>query len=178
MPASGAETVIGRQPGSMHKLSSCPKQTEAISKLDKALRFVAGASLALVLLVIILQVAMRYMLQAVPFFMEEAARYLCIWGVFAGIASAVFHGTHIRVAVLQHSLRRAGKSLGLLLEFTCLCLYLLVAIYGFKLALFLHAEKSIAMGLPLSVPVAAIPVFFTAAAIMSVANIRNYRTRP
>ena len=158
----------------MQKLSFCPKRTGVISGLDKALRIVAGASLALVLLVIILQVAMRYILQTVPFFIEEAARYLCIWGVFSGVASAVFHGTHIRVAVLQHSLRKAGKSIGLLLEFVCLCLYLLVAIYGFKLALFLHAEKSIAMGIPLSVPVAAIPVFFTAAAIMSVAS---YRTR-
>lgn len=153
-----------------------PRAETVIEKLDRALRVIAGASLALVFLVIILQVAMRYLLQSVPFFMEEAARYLCTWGIFAGVASAIFHGTHIRVAVLQDRLRKAGRPIGLLLEFTCLCLYTLVAVSGLQLALFLHAEKSIAMGIPLSVPVAAIPVFFTAAAILSVARIRNRRT--
>ena len=142
-----------------------------IEKLDRALRIIAGASLALVFLAILLQVAMRYLLQSVPFFMEEAARYLCAWGIFAGIASAIFHGTHIRVAVLQDRLRKAGRPIGLLLEFTCLCLYVLVAVYGFKLALFLHLERSIAMGIPLSVPVAAIPVFFTVASLVSSARI-------
>ena len=142
-----------------------------IGKLDKALQFIAGASLALVFLVILSQVAMRYLLQSVPFFMEEAARYLCIWGVFAGVASAVYHGAHIRVTVLQDRLGRAGKPVGLLLEFVCFCLYVLVAVSGFKLALFLHLEKSIAMGIPLSVPVAALPVFFTAAAILAIARM-------
>ena len=97
-----------------------PRAETVIEKLDRALRVIAGASLALVFLVIILQVAMRYLLQSVPFFMEEAARYLCAWGIFAGVASAIFHGTHIRVAVLQNRLRKAGRPIRLLLEFTCL----------------------------------------------------------
>ena len=142
-----------------------------IDKLDKTLRMIAGASLALVFLVIIIQVAMRYLLQSVPFFMEEVARYLCIWGVFAGVVAAVIHGTHIRVTVLQDRLGKAAKPLGLLLECVCLCLYVLVTVYGFKLMLFLHAEKSIAMGVPLSVPVAAIPVFFTIASLVSGARV-------
>ena len=143
-----------------------------IGKLDQALRVVAGASLALVFLVIITQVVMRYLLQSVPFFMEEAARYLCTWGVFSGMASAIVHGAHIRVGVLQHFFDRVtGNSFGLFLELICFCLYALVAVYGFKLALFLHLEKSIAMGIPLSVPVAAIPVFFTVASVVSIARI-------
>lgn len=143
-----------------------------IGRLDQALRVVAGASLALVFLVIIVQVAMRYLLQSVPFFMEEAARYLCTWGVFSGVASAIVHGTHIRVGVLQHFFDRlTGNSFGLFLELISFCLYALVAVYGFKLALFLHLEKSIAMGIPLSVPVAAIPVFFTVASVVSIVRI-------
>lgn len=143
-----------------------------IGRLDRALRITAGASLALVFLVIVVQVAMRYLLQSVPFFMEEAARYLCTWGVFSGVASAVVHGAHIRVGVLQHFFDRlTGNSFGLFLELTSFCLYALVAVYGFKLALFLHLEKSIAMGIPLSVPVAAIPVFFTVASVVSIVRI-------
>ena len=153
-----------------------------IGRLDQALRVVAGASLALVFLVIIVQVAMRYLLQSVPFFMEEAARYLCTWGVFSGVASAIVHGTHIRAGVLQHFFDRlTGNSFGLFLELICFCLYALVAVYGFKLALFLHLEKSIAMGIPLSVPVAAIPVFFTVASIVSLIRILtrfNRRLKP
>ena len=150
-----------------------------VGKLDRALRVVAGTGLALVFLVILLQVVMRYVLQSVPFFMEEAARYLCAWGVFSGAASAIVHGAHIRVGVLQHFFDHlTGNRFGLFLESTCFCLYALVAVYGFKLALFLHLEKSIALGIPLSIPVAAIPVFFTAACIISVARIRNYRTGP
>ena len=141
-------------------------------RLDQALRVIAGASLALVFLAILLQVAMRYLLQSTPFFLEEAARYFCIWGVFSGVGCGIIHRTHIRVGALQQFFPRlAGKSLALLLECLCLCLYALVAVYGYKLMLFLHVEKSIAMGLPLSVPVAAIPVFFTVAAIISMARI-------
>ena len=143
-----------------------------IDGLDKTLRFIAGASLALVFLVILAQVAMRYLFQSVPFFMEEAARYLCTWGVFSGLTSAIIHGTHIRVGVVQQYFsRRTGSRPGLFLEFVSLCLYALVAVYGFKLVLFLHVEKSIAMGIPLSVPVAAIPVFFTFASFISIARI-------
>ena len=155
-----------------------PRLETVIGKLDQALRVVAGASLALVFLVIIVQVAMRYLFQSVPFFMEEAARYLCIWGVFSGAASAIVHGTHIRVGVLQRFFDRwTGNSFGLFLELTSFCLYALVAVYGFKLALFLHLEKSIAMGIPLSAPVAAIPVFFTIAAVVSIVRIFNYRLK-
>ena len=140
--------------------------------LDQALRVIAGASLALVFLAILLQVALRYLLQSVPFFLEEAARYLCIWGVFSGIGCGIIHGTHIRVGALQQLFPRfAGQTLTLLLECVCLCLYALVAVYGYRLMLFLHAEKSIAMGLPLSVPVAAIPVFFAVAVVISMARI-------
>ena len=150
-----------------------------INKLDKTLRIVAGASLALVFLVILAQVAMRYLFQSVPFFMEEAARYLCIWGVFSGVTSAIIHGTHIRVGVVQQYVSRmTGKWPGLFLELVSLCLYALVAVYGFKLMLFLHVEKSIAMGIPLSVPVAAIPVFFTFASIISLARFCNPHISP
>ena len=150
-----------------------------IDKLDKTLRIVAGASLALVFLVILAQVAMRYLFQSVPFFMEEAARYLCIWGVFSGVTSAIIHGTHIRVGVVQqYFFRMTGKSPGLFLEFVSLCLYGILAVYGFKLTLFLQVEKSIAMGIPLSIPVAAIPLFFTVASIISLARIYKQLPRP
>ena len=150
-----------------------------IDKLDRTLRIVAGASLVLVFLVILTQVAMRYLFQSVPFFMEEAARYLCIWGVFSGVTSAIIHGTHIRVGIVQQFFsRKTGISLVPFLEFVSLCLYALVALHGFKLMLFLHVEKSIAMGIPLSVPVAAIPVFFTFASIISLARIYKQLSRP
>lgn len=166
----GRETEAGVDPAL--------RAATVIEKLDRALRIIAGASLALVFLVILLQVAMRYLLQSVPFFMEEAARHVCAWGVFAGVASAIFHGTHIRVSILQDRLRKAGKPIGLVLEAACLCLYVLVAVSGLQLALFLHAEKSIAMGIPLSVPVAAIPVFFSAAAVLCVARMRTWGSGP
>ena len=152
----------------------CPRAETAIERLDRALRVIAGAGLALVFLVIILQVAMRYLLQSVPFFMEEAARYLCTWGVFAGVASAIFHGAHIRVAVLQDRLRKAGRPIGLLLEFACLCLYALVAVSGLQTgAVPARLRRVSPWASRCLIPVAAIPVFFTAAAILSVARIRN-----
>ena len=148
----------------------------ALARLDQALRIIAGASLALVFLLIIVQVLMRYLLHTVPFFMEEAARYLCIWGVFSGVASGIYQGTHIRVTILQRLFCKAGKSLALLLEGSCAGLYALLAVSGYKLALFLHLERSIAMGIPLSVPAAALPVFFTAACI--IAMVRVCQRRP
>ena len=143
-----------------------------IGKLDKILRLLGGASLALVFLVILTQVAMRYIFQSVPFFMEEVARYLCIWGVFAGVTCSIIHNSHIRVDLLQQFFSRStGKLLSLFLELVSLCLYAIIAVFGFKLTFFLHAEKSIGMGLPLSVPVAAIPIFFTLASIIALVRI-------
>ena len=143
-----------------------------IGKLDKILRLLGGASLALVFLVILTQVAMRYIFQSVPFFMEEVARYLCIWGVFAGVTCSIIHNSHIRVDLLQQFFSRStGKLLSLFLELVSLCLYTIIAVFGFKLTFFLHVEKSIGMGLPLSVPVAAIPIFFTLASIIALVRI-------
>ncbi len=163
----------------MPVIDSVSRFETMIEMLDRTLRLLAGASLALVFLIIIIQVAMRYVFQTVPFFMEEAARYLCIWGVFSGMASAIVHSAHIRVGVLRDIFNRlTGNSFGLFLESICFFLYALVAGYGFKLMQFLHIEKSIALGIPLSIPVSAIPVFFTAAAIISIARILNYRFKP
>lgn len=143
-----------------------------INKLDKALHLISATCLALVFIIILLQVVMRYVFQFVPFFIEESARYLCIWGVLAGMTASILHRTHIRVDLLQQMLHgKINKSLSLFLELVSLCLYLTFAVLGYKLTLFLHIEKSIGLGLPLSIPAAAIPFFFTLAVVASLVNI-------
>jgi C4-dicarboxylate transporter DctQ subunit len=129
-------------------------------------QFISGACMVLIFSVMLAQVIMRYVFGSVPFFVEEVSRYLLIWGVLAGIAVSIWNGSHLRVdLLLQIAPRIMRTPLQFFLAMTTLAVYLIFAVYGFKLVLFLHAERSISMGLPLSVPSAAIPLFFGAAAV-------------
>lgn len=68
-------------------------------RLNTAVSWVAGLCFAAMLIVVMLQVVARYIFASPPFWTEELARWLMVWGGLLG-ASVAFH-THADPAMIQ-----------------------------------------------------------------------------
>lgn len=91
----------GSEMGSQSGLSAFAGLIGRLFKhLDRALLCITGALLFLVLVVVLLQVIMRYVFHAPTVWSEELATLLFVWFVMLGIPTALHHRQHIRVEVL------------------------------------------------------------------------------
>ena len=70
-------------------------------RLNRATEFVIALLLCVTVLVTLLQVTFRYGLDSSLSWSEELARYLFIWVIFLGIASAARRGEHMAVTALS-----------------------------------------------------------------------------
>lgn len=64
---------------------------------------------------VLLEVVTRNIIQVPTTWVEELSRFMCVWTVFLGAASAWYRGSHIVINVLPHRLK--GLSQKLLLIF-------------------------------------------------------------
>jgi TRAP-type C4-dicarboxylate transport system permease small subunit len=69
-------------------------------RLNRATELVIAVLLALTVMVALLQVVFRYGLDSSLSWSEELARYLFIWVIFIGMASAARRGQHMAVEAL------------------------------------------------------------------------------
>jgi len=117
--------------------------------------------------VVFSQVIYRYVLESPLPWSEELARYLMVWlvllGASLGLRSKALIGMEALINVFPAPLKRF--SVEAVLVFSLLFLAL-VMIYGIKLTIMNHAQFSPAMGIPMSLPYAAIPV----GALLMIAN--------
>lgn len=80
--------------------------------LDRILMWVAGGLLCLMVSVVLLQVAMRYVFNAPTAWSEELATLLFVWMTMLGIPIALRHQQHIAIDLLaQKSRSRLKKGL-------------------------------------------------------------------
>ncbi|MBR1673050.1 MAG: TRAP transporter small permease [Fretibacterium sp.] len=111
--------------------------------------------------VLFVNVVLRYVFSASTSWAEELIRYLMIWITFIGGGVCVRRGAHIRMDfALSVMSRRAGLRLtqGVYLLAAVFCAAL--CWYGLRLMLFTVArgQTTPAMGLPMWVPYAAMPL--------------------
>jgi len=90
----------------------------AIRALDTGLRIVAALCLAVLFLLMLAQVALRYTAIGVPAFTEEIARYAMVWMALFATAVAVREGSHIRIDFVPMALSTLAAPVGRALEFT------------------------------------------------------------
>lgn len=83
--------------------------------------------LALIVVIMGIQVIMRYIFRNSLMWPEELSRYFFIWFVFLGISYGVKKNAHIRVDIVEVLIPRTAKVLGVIQDIAfavfCICLY-------------------------------------------------------
>lgn len=139
--------------------------------LERPLLWLATAATAGLLVVVTLQVILRYGFASAPFWSEEVGRYCLVWSVLLGAAVSVRRGGHIRVDIFAERLPpRARRALRRGLRALSCALFALMAWYAVDAALFLTTMTSTGLRVPMAWPFAAVPLAFAAAALFALAG--------
>ena len=129
------------------------------ARVARCERGTAVALLAVTVVIVILQVFFRYVLNSSLSWSEEAARYLFIWAALLGFSSSVEAGRLFSFEMLAAKLPPAGRQV-------CAALFALAAVaflwalvvHGISLAVRTMSQSSPAMGMPMAIAYAALPV--------------------
>jgi TRAP-type C4-dicarboxylate transport system permease small subunit len=93
------------------------------------------------------------------FWAEEVTRYISIWVVFLGSGLGVRYGIHLSVDIVTNMVARPLARVMTLVSLLFMVAFEVVLVwYGTVLAISNHAQQSASLGMPMSLPYAAIPV--------------------
>jgi len=115
-----------------------------IRKLGKLFdKFESGAliiSLAVMVIVIFMQVVMRYVFNNSLSWSEEFARYLFVWFSWIGVSAGLKDGEHLRVEILSTALVRRGfvksnEMVNIIVSLVWLATTAIVTYYGFEVVM-------------------------------------------
>jgi TRAP-type C4-dicarboxylate transport system permease small subunit len=135
----------------------------ALRRLDGAVagieRAAAVALLAAAVVVVLLQVFFRHVLNSSFSWAEEAARYLFVWASLLGFSSVVeARGLFGFELVYARLVPRARLACRLLFALAVLGFLWALVVGGLQLAVQAASQRSPAMGLPMALPYAALPL--------------------
>lgn len=103
--------------------------------MTRIIKFLAALVLGAAVVLVSIQVFLRYVFNAPQAWAEEVGRYLFVWSVFLGAAVALAEDGHIRITVLIDWLGpRAAKFSGWACRIVNLASFVFVAYYGFLIA--------------------------------------------
>jgi len=112
-----------------------------------------------ILVVMVLQVAFRYVLNTPLTWTEELARYLFIWACYLGAPVATRRGNHVTIMfVLERLPRSLSRIVALGIQAVSLVFFLQLAILGAVLAVRSHSVEAITLPIPWSLIYLAVPV--------------------
>jgi TRAP-type C4-dicarboxylate transport system permease small subunit len=130
-----------------------------MTRLMSGLEWAAGALLGLMSLLVVYQVAMRYLLGSPPSWTEELARYTQVWLVLLAAPVCLARNMHLALDYLPRKLK--GRR-GALARRAVLALVgafsLVITAYGAKLLNIAALQSSPALGLSMVWPYLALPV--------------------
>jgi len=149
--------------------------TGIVTGLDRGLRVAAALALALMSVLVVGQVVLRYGGGGVPAFTEEVARYAMIWMTLLAASVAVWEGSHIRIDFFPDLARRHVPWLGAALEWTLsfisLGVFLVLLWQSFDVIAFAYGQKSEGLQIRLAYPYAVLPIAFGASALFAFARL-------
>jgi C4-dicarboxylate transporter, DctQ subunit len=103
--------------------------------MTRLIKLVSATVLGAAVVLVSVQVFLRYIFNAPQAWVEEVGRYLFVWSVFLGAAAALAEDRHIRITVLIErwgpKADRVSRTVAHLLSLACFCF---VAYYGYKIA--------------------------------------------
>ena len=128
-------------------------------KFNKFLDALCVACMALVLLLVVAQVVMRYVFNSPLTWSEELAVYVMVWMTFAGSVICMRDKEHVDVTVLVDHLPKGLQKLALLFSRLMSVLFLLVVIYyGFEFVLENRSVVSVANHINMALVYSIIPL--------------------
>lgn len=137
------------------------------------------AAMAAILVVMAVQIFLRYVLNQSLIWSEELARYLLIAMVFLGTATAARRGQHIRIDLVDHLLPDgAARRLRRAIDLLVLAYLAYVAWHSLAILAIFATQPSSALGVPMAVPYGAVTVGFALAALRLVLSFLPADRRP
>lgn len=118
-------------------------------------------SLVFSVILVFIQVIMRYCFDYSLSWSEELARYVFIWQTWLGASLGFKYGKHIRVEIIKTLVNpKLNKVVDLITLILCLVMTLFLALNGSKLISMLLARKQLspAMRIPMGYLYSAVPV--------------------
>lgn len=155
----------------------------AVDWMNVVLRHVVGAMLGVMVIVVALQIVVRFVLPPLGLTLsapwsEEVARYLMLWSIFLGAAAAARAGALIAVDTLPDSLPpRWGDRIRLLALAVTIGFFALLVWLGWRWMEFGETETSTVLNLPMIWVYAAMPVGSTLAIVNILAFVVEHRIK-
>ena len=126
---------------------------------NKFLDALCVVCMALILLLVVLQVVMRYVFNSPLTWSEELAVYIMVWMTFAGSVICMRDKEHVEVTILVDYLPRGLQKLALVFSRLVSVVFLLVVIYyGFDFVLENRTVVSVANNLNMALVYSIIPL--------------------
>jgi TRAP-type C4-dicarboxylate transport system permease small subunit len=138
--------------------------------------------MAVMSVVVLAQVFLRYVVQASLSWSEELARYLMVWIGLFGASLALQEGRHIEVTLLLDRMPRALRKILMGIALLAVLGFLGLVFYqGVVLTRNIWLQRSPAMSLPMVIPYAAIPlgsVFMMIQVLLALCRLVTEPQRP
>ncbi len=134
-------------------------------------------SLAFTVVLIFVQVVMRYVFNQSLSWSEELARYIFVWQCWLGVSFAFKHNAHISVDILHDALGPKGKIIIRIISLTITFLFsAFLAVEGFKLVGTMMSRGTVSSGLriPLSVVYVSLPFSSVMVCIRLIVQLFGY----
>ncbi|MDX6749652.1 TRAP transporter small permease [Geminicoccaceae bacterium 1502E] len=126
--------------------------------LVAANRFVIAGLLAVMAVLVVGNVVLRYLFGTSLSWVEELTRYMMIWTAWLGAGLAFRSGTHVAVEVLQDALPAPCRRLLRQAILALAMLFMAVIVWlGIRYAVFAWRQHSPVLGLPLGMVYLAVP---------------------
>lgn len=132
---------------------------KAIDYMNKVVGIILALMLAVMSILIIIQIFTRFVINYPLHWTEESARYLMIYSVFFGAALALRNNRLIAIEVLAQSMSESKqRTLRIIVMVVSIIFFVLLLIQGLEIIEVVSAQQSAGLGIPMSVPYAAIPI--------------------
>jgi TRAP-type C4-dicarboxylate transport system permease small subunit len=145
-----------------------------MTRVLTVLESLVAAILALIALLVIYQVASRYLLGNPPSWTEELARYLQVWLVLLAAPICLARGMHLSVDYLTPKLPAGPRFFVRTVVLVLIALFSVVLmVYGARLLRVASFQVSPALGISMIWPYLAVPVSGALMALVSVGLLRE-----
>ncbi|AOT72030.1 TRAP transporter small permease [Geosporobacter ferrireducens] len=148
--------------------------------LNRIEDFVIISGLALIAIILLLQVFMRYIFNYPFIWSEELARYTFVWVSFIGMGYGIRQNCHIRMEIVQNKLPKKMKDiLNIFMNIIACGAFMYLIPSGIELTIQQQAVVSSAMAIPMGYVFIAVPVGFSIGCLrmilMIINDIRSFR---
>jgi TRAP-type C4-dicarboxylate transport system permease small subunit len=149
--------------------------------IEMGVRFCAAFFLLVLLIMVLLQVGLRYGGGSVPAYTEEVARYSMLWMALLATTVAVREGSHIRIDIVPDVLRARmpgiARVLKVCLDVLTIALFLVLTWYGIDMVQFAASQTSDGLRVPLSYPYLIVPAAFFLSSVFAITKLLVERGR-